>query len=113
SFQLVVAALSRDQPDGAPAGILIRICNDLLEASTPAWVKDATTALAADWTDVETWSRPPRHGTTECADPEASWGTATRTSPGPQARCSTGTTCRRPPWWPRSTARPSPSWPAG
>ncbi len=44
---------------------LIRICNDLLEASIPAWVKDATTALAADWTDVETWSRPPRHGTTD------------------------------------------------
>jgi hypothetical protein len=84
TFHLVVTALGKDQPDGAPAGILIRICNDLLEASIPAWVKDATTALAADWTDVETWSRPPRHGTTGCADPEASWGHRNSNLPGPK-----------------------------
>jgi hypothetical protein len=80
----VVTALGTDQPDGAPAGILIRICNDLLEASIPAWVKDATTALAADRADVETWSRPPRHGTTGCAGPEASWGHRTSNLPGPK-----------------------------
>jgi hypothetical protein len=82
--RLVVTALGKDQPDGAPAGILIRTCNDLLEASIPAWVKDATTALAADWTDVETWSRPPRHGTTECAGPEASRGHRNSNLPGPK-----------------------------
>ena len=27
-----------------------------------------------DWTDLETLSRPPPHGTRDCADPEASWG---------------------------------------
>ena len=27
-----------------------------------------------DWTDLESFSRPPPHGTRDCADPEASWG---------------------------------------
>ena len=27
-----------------------------------------------DWTDLESFSRPPPHGTSHCADPEASWG---------------------------------------
>ena len=84
TFHLVTVALGKDQPDGAPAQILIRTCNDLLEASIPAWVTGATTALAADWTDVETWSHPPRHGTTECADPEASWGHRNSNLPGPK-----------------------------
>jgi len=84
TFHLVTVALGKDQPDGAPTQILTRTCSDLLEASIPAWVTDATTALAADWTDVETWSRPPRHGTTECAGPEASWGHRNSNLPGPK-----------------------------
>jgi hypothetical protein len=27
-----------------------------------------------DWTDLGSFSRPPPHGTSDCADPEASWG---------------------------------------
>ena len=27
-----------------------------------------------DWTDLESFSRPPPRGTSDCADPEASWG---------------------------------------
>ena len=65
-------ALGKQQPDGAPSDVLIRTCNDLLEASIPARHKHASTALAVDWTDVETSARPPRHGTTACAGPEAS-----------------------------------------
>ena len=60
------------------------ICDDLLEASIPAEHKDASAALSADWTDVETWSRPPRHGTTGCADPEAHWGHRNTNLPGPK-----------------------------
>ena len=33
---------------------------------------------------METWSRPPRHGTTGCADPEASWGHRNSNLPGPK-----------------------------
>ena len=31
-------------------------------------------SLAVDWTDLESFSRPPPRGTSDCADPEASWG---------------------------------------
>jgi hypothetical protein len=84
TFTLVTSALAKDQPDGAPRDDLTAFCDALLEASIPAWAKDATTALAADWTDIESWSRPPRHGTTECAGPEASWGHRNSNLPGPK-----------------------------
>jgi hypothetical protein len=84
TFNLVAGALAKDQPDGAPSAVLARVCNDLLEASIPPEHKDASTALAVDWTDVESFSRPPRHGATECADPEASWGHRTTNLPGPK-----------------------------
>ena len=40
----------------------------------PDEFKDASTSLAVDWTDLESFSRPPPRGTSDCADPEASWG---------------------------------------
>jgi hypothetical protein len=84
TFNLLTAALSKDQPDGAPSDALARTCDDLLEASIPAARKNTSAALAADWTDVESWSRPPRHGTTGRANPEASWGHRTSNLPGPK-----------------------------
>ena len=74
TFNLVVKALSKDEPGGLPSGLLQRVCDDLLEASIPAEFKDASTSLAVDWTDLESFSRPPPRGTSDCADPEASWG---------------------------------------
>ena len=84
TFNLVTGALANEHPGGAPSGDLARACDDLLEASIPARYKDASSALAADWTDVESWSRPPRHGTSECADPEAHWGHRNSNLPGPR-----------------------------
>jgi hypothetical protein len=84
TFRLIVKALGKDKPDGAPPAGLQAACDSLLEASIPARFKDTSSALAADWTDVETWSRPPRHGTSQCADPEASWGHRTSNLPGPR-----------------------------
>jgi len=84
TFGLVVKALAKDQPNGAPSGQLASVCDDLLEASIPAQHKDASTALAVDWTDVETFARPPRHGSTQCADPEAAWGHRNSNLPGPR-----------------------------
>jgi len=81
---LAAGALAKDVPDGLPPGRLQRICDDLLEASIPDQFKDASTTLAVDWTDVETSARPPRHGTTACADPEASWGHRNSNLPGPK-----------------------------
>jgi hypothetical protein len=74
TFGLVADALGKDKPDGLPSGRLQRACDDLLEASVPGEFKDASRSLAVDWTDLESFSRPPPHGTRDCADPEASWG---------------------------------------
>jgi hypothetical protein len=82
TFGLAAGALAKNIPDGLPSEILARICDDLLEASIPGQFKDASTALAVDWTDVETFSRPPSRGTRDCADPEASWGHRSGGGPG-------------------------------
>jgi hypothetical protein len=74
TFGLVADALGKDEPGGLPSGPLQRICDDLLEASVPEEFKDASRPLAVDWTDLESFSRPPPRGTRDCADPEASWG---------------------------------------
>jgi hypothetical protein len=82
TFGLVTDALAKDAPDGLPSQVLAVICDDLLEASIPGQHKHASTALAVDWTDVETFSRPPPRGTSDCADPEASWGHRSGGGPG-------------------------------
>jgi len=71
---LVADALGKDQPDGLPSHVLQAACDDLLEASVPEEFTGASRSLAVDWTDLESFSRPPPHGTSNCADPEASWG---------------------------------------
>jgi hypothetical protein len=58
TFRLAAAALGKDEPDGAPSTGLQATCDQLLEASIPPEHAQLTSALAADWTDVETWSRP-------------------------------------------------------
>jgi hypothetical protein len=75
TYRTVSRALSKPAPDGAPSPVLLRLCNQLIEAGIPAEFKDTSTSMAADWTDVEAWSRPvpagkPGSGT----DPEARWG---------------------------------------
>jgi hypothetical protein len=74
TFGLAAAVLGKDEPDGLPPPALQAACDDVLEASVPQELKDASTSLAVDWTDLESFSRPPPRGTTDCADPEASWG---------------------------------------
>jgi hypothetical protein len=74
TFGLVTKALGKDEPDGLPAPELQATCDGLLEASVPEQFKHASSSLAVDWTGLESFSRPPPHGTSDCADPEASWG---------------------------------------
>jgi hypothetical protein len=82
TYGLVVKALAKDAPDGAPSPMLARTCDALLEASVPPEHKQATSALAADWSDLETFSCPPPARGGHCADPEASWGHRRGDSPG-------------------------------
>jgi hypothetical protein len=74
TFGLVADALAKDEPGGLPSADLAGICDDLLEASVPDAFKDASDCLAVDWTDMDSFSRPPPARGGDCADPEASWG---------------------------------------
>jgi len=84
TFGLITGALAKDTPDGTPSPALATVLDDLLEASIPAGHKNVCTALAVDWTDAESFSRPPHHGSSDCADPEASWGHRNSNLPGPK-----------------------------
>jgi hypothetical protein len=74
TFALVAGALGDDHPGGLPSARLQRICDDLLEASIPEQFTGASRSLAVDWTDLESFSRPPPARGGPCADTEASWG---------------------------------------
>ena len=74
TFGLVADALGKDEPDGLPSPALQAICDDLLEASIAEEVKNGSRSLAVDWTDLESFSRPPPARGGPCADPEAWWG---------------------------------------
>jgi len=74
TFGLVTAALGKGEPDGLPSPALQAVCDDLLEASVPEQFKDTSASLAVDWTDLESFSRPPPAKGGPCADPEAWWG---------------------------------------
>jgi hypothetical protein len=74
TFGLAAKALGKDGSGGLPSQALQAACDDLLEASVPQTFTDASSSLAVDWTDLESFSRPPPRGTSDCADPEASWG---------------------------------------
>jgi hypothetical protein len=82
TFGLAARALGKDKPDGLPSQDLAGICDDLLEASIPGEFKEASTSLAVDWTDLESFSRPPPARGGDCADPEASWGHRRNNRPG-------------------------------
>ena len=74
TFGLVADALGKDEPDGLPSGPLQRVCDELLEAGIPQEFKNGSRSLAVDWTDLESFSRPPPARGGHCADPEAWWG---------------------------------------
>ena len=116
TFGLLTGALAKDIPDGLPSARLQRLCEDLLEASIPDAFKDASTSLAVDWTDLETFSRPPvarRAAPATAPTPKPPGATAPAAAPARTASCSSATTPPPPPSCATSTARPSRSWPGG
>jgi hypothetical protein len=82
TFGLVVDALDRHAPPGAPSDTLTGVVDVLMEASIPDAYKQASRALAVDWTDHETFACPPTMPGGPCADPDASWGHRSGDSPG-------------------------------
>jgi len=65
------------------AARLDAVSDALVEASVPAPYKSASSSLAVDWTDHETWSRArPAEDPQPANDPDASFGHAKRNAPG-------------------------------
>jgi hypothetical protein len=81
TFALIVRALSKEEPDGAPSQLLCEVLDQLLEASVKVTGDPASSSYAIDWTDLEAWARPPR-GERPSADPEAAFGHRTANAPG-------------------------------
>lgn len=82
TFSLVVGALAKAEPDGNPSEALAGVLDALLEASVEVCGEPRTSSYAVDWTDTESFSRPPPKGGERCADPEATWGHRRGNSPG-------------------------------
>jgi hypothetical protein len=80
TFTLLTRALAKAVPDGAPSEQLSRVLDQLLEASIQVSGAPASSSLAVDWTDLETWARPPRKDG-RAADHEAAWGHRTTNHP--------------------------------
>ena len=81
---LVCAVLARHRPIGAASALLEGLIGALLESSVPQWAKKISSSLAVDWSDIESFSRPPPKRGGDCADPEASWGRRHANKPGPK-----------------------------
>lgn len=81
TFSLVVGALAREEPDGSPSELTQEMLDRLLESSVEEVGPPASSSVAVDWTDTESFSRPPRKDGS-CADSEAAWGHRRGNSPG-------------------------------
>ena len=82
--RLVYSALGKDRPDGAGSALLEGLQGALVESSVPTEHKKLSSSLAVDWSDLESFSRPPPKRGGICADPEASWGRRHAKKPGPK-----------------------------
>ena len=91
TFGLIAGALGKQEPDGLPSAALQAACDDLLEASIPGEHKNASTALAVDWTDMETFSGPRRRGPATAPTPKHPGGTARTTCCAAKTSCSSAT----------------------
>lgn len=82
TFGVVAQALAKEKPDGAPSNALSGVVDALVEASVADEYKDQSSALAVDWSDHESFSRPPVTKGGPCGDTEASWGHRRGNGPG-------------------------------
>jgi hypothetical protein len=78
----VFSVLKKAVPDGEPSALLQGLSDKLLEASVPAGAASRSSSLAVDWTDTESFARPPLSEGARTADPEASWGHRRGDGPG-------------------------------
>lgn len=60
TFALIVRALGKAQADGAPSELSSVVMDSLLEASVQVLGAPQSSSLAVDWSDYESFARPPR-----------------------------------------------------
>jgi hypothetical protein len=121
---LHLAAVRTGVDAEAKGALLDSVSDALVEASVPAAYKGASSSLAVDWTDHETWSRArPVEDPQPANDPDASFGHAKRNAPGAKdylffgyyAQVATMVATRRVPlspnWFGASRWPPHPSTP--
>lgn len=82
TFGIVSHAVAKDSPDGTASAPLGEAADDLVEASIPPAYKTASSSLAIDWTDHETYARPTSPHGPAPTDTEASWGHRRGNHPG-------------------------------
>jgi hypothetical protein len=66
---LVQQKLAKPKPDGTPSELLSEVLDALLEASVTVLGEPDSKSYAVDWTDQETWSRPPAKKPASADDP--------------------------------------------
>ena len=81
TFGLMAGRLAKHTPDGSPSEALSEVLDRLLEASVQICGEPASSSYAVDWTDHETWSRPPPKNHANPDDPERAEPVANDTEP--------------------------------
>lgn len=79
---LVTSALAKQIPDGRATETLQAVLDALVEASIDAPAAQASTSLAVDWTDIESYSTRRTKPGGRYADNEAAWGHRKGGGPG-------------------------------
>jgi hypothetical protein len=59
TYRLISQRLAKDKPDGSPSEALSAVLDALLEASVTVLGEPDSSSYTVDWTDHQTWSRPP------------------------------------------------------
>ena len=84
TFALITKKLAQDKPDGSPSQTLAEVLDRLLEASVQALGEPASSSYAVDWSDLETWSRPPAKKPAGPSDQPPAAGESNTPSDDPQ-----------------------------
>jgi hypothetical protein len=82
TFALLAAVLDNKGLDGTASSCAQQLHDALLEGSVPSRYKNASSSYAIDWTDLESFSRPPLREGDPCCDPQAGWGHRRGDGPG-------------------------------
>ena len=83
TFGLVNKTLSKEHPDGQPSQILSEVMDRLLQGSVTVLGTPESSSLAIDWSDYESFARPPRKDGRRRQAPTASLPRTPRAHPAP------------------------------